>query len=120
VKKLLLLLALVYGHANSQQIKLTGKATDQQGQPVPFANVVLNTGVGSSTDLEGVYTLTLKPGVYSLEATSVGYKPIRVENVQANVDTRLDLTFEEDRTQLSEVVVTSVAQKETQVPWSLQ
>ena len=115
MKKLLLLLALVYGHANSQQIKLTGKATDQQGQPVPFANVVLNTGVGSSTDLEGVYTLTLKPGVYSLEATSVGYKPIRVENVQANVDTRLDLTFEEDRTQLSEVVVTSVAQKETQV-----
>ena len=114
MKRLLLLFLFSATAAYSQQVKLSGRSLDPSREPIPFVNVSLATGGGTATDLNGFYTLALQSGKHSLEATAVGYKSIKIE-IDITADRQLDFNFEEDRTQLSEVVVTSVAQKETQV-----
>ena len=41
------------------QSTLTGRVTDEQGQPLPSATVMTDTGKGVFTDLDGNYTLSV-------------------------------------------------------------
>lgn len=71
----LLLSFLIYSQAFSQQVTVSGKVTDQQGKPVPFASVYIkNTTRGASANSEGDYSLQLQPGSYEIEYKAVGYK----------------------------------------------
>lgn len=115
MKRLTLLLLFYCSLAHSQTVKLSGRSIDTAGDPIPFVNLLLSNGSGVATDLNGFYTLPMQKGKYSVEATAVGYKTIKIDGIEISEDRQLDLQFEEDRTQLAEVVVTSVAQKETQV-----
>jgi hypothetical protein len=67
----------VHGFAQN----ISGLITDEQGNPVSFANVfVRELSTGTSTDDKGYYFLTIDPGVYNLVYSSIGYhtKTIRV------------------------------------------
>ena len=62
----------------SENCTITGKVTDQKGEPVIFANVVIyQNGIlvnGAETDIEGSYLISnLKAGIYEVEASYVGY-----------------------------------------------
>lgn len=80
-------------------------------EPVPFANVVVQgSSDGASTDIDGKYTITgLKPGLYNLEVSYLGYTSevvfeIQVTNAQpATVDVALKPTEQ----QLETVEVTA-------------
>jgi len=69
---------------------IKGKMLDKDnGEPLPFANVVLKKGgsqvAGSMTDFDGKFTFTaLTPGKYDIEATYVGYQAIKVSDVVVN------------------------------------
>lgn len=59
----------------AQQFTLSGKVTDDQGRPVPFASVFIqNTTNGTSANNEGEYSLNLKTGRYTIIYKAVGYK----------------------------------------------
>jgi Carboxypeptidase regulatory-like domain/TonB dependent receptor-like, beta-barrel/TonB-dependent Receptor Plug Domain len=63
--------------------KMIDKAT---GEPLAFANIVVMKGgaqvAGAQTDFDGKYTITaLNAGSYDLQATYVGYQPIKITNV---------------------------------------
>jgi len=66
---------------------IKGKMLDKTtGEPLPFANIVAMKGgiqvTGTQTDFDGKYTLTaLPPGEYNVQATYVGYQPIKIEGV---------------------------------------
>jgi hypothetical protein len=66
---------------------IKGKMLDKDnGEPLPFANVVLMKGgsqvAGTMTDFDGKFTFNaLTPGKYNVEATYVGYQPIKVADV---------------------------------------
>ena len=66
---------------------IKGKMLDKgNGEPLPFANVVLMKGgsqiAGTMTDFDGKYTFSaLTPGKYNIQATYVGYQPIKVADV---------------------------------------
>jgi hypothetical protein len=54
---------------------VTGKITDQQGEPLPFVNVyVKNTSRGTISNIQGEYKLDLPEGNYELVFKSIGYK----------------------------------------------
>ncbi|MGB0887922.1 MAG: carboxypeptidase regulatory-like domain-containing protein [Vicingaceae bacterium] len=69
---------------------IKGKILDKDnGEPLPFASVVLMKGgsqvAGATTDFDGKFTFpALNPGKYNLQATYVGYQPIKVAGVIVN------------------------------------
>lgn len=65
--------------ADAAQRTVTGKAVDQNGDPVIGAMVVLaGTTNGSATDLDGKYSLSIKKNNAVLEFSSIGYETVRV------------------------------------------
>src|ERR1700744_4946143 len=61
--------------AFAQQVNISGKVTDKNGNAVPFASIYIkNTTKGASANVEGVYSLQLQPGRYEVQYRAVGYK----------------------------------------------
>ena len=103
-QKLTMLLAclfLMVGGAMAQT-KVSGTVTSQEdGQPVIGASVlVVGTQVGTVTDADGKFSLTVPAGKSTLRITYVGMEPLEVS---ARPNMRIVLTG--DQTALDEVVV---------------
>jgi hypothetical protein len=113
MKKIIFLLFLPLISYSQSSIKGITKANTEI---IPFVNIVANTkegkSYGTSSDIDGNYTITLPNGEYTFSATAVGFKNINIKR-QIVSDTELNFLFEEDKQLLNEVVVTSVAKKET-------
>lgn len=68
------------------QTGLEGKVLSTRNEPILFGTVALYKNdillIGTETDLEGMYIFnSLDPGVYTVEASSIGYSCSRVEGV---------------------------------------
>lgn len=91
MKKLLLLLTLVFGCLMTQaQGEITGKITDEYGEPVDGA-VVACEGAGQQmmtyTDPEGFYSLKpLNAGTYKIVFSRTGYQSQQLNDVPLGVD----------------------------------
>ncbi|MCI4650757.1 von Willebrand factor type A domain-containing protein [Phaeodactylibacter sp.] len=113
--KLLALLALwVLALPLYAQTSLSGKVTDDTGEPIIFGSVALyKNGVlitGTETDFDGYYHFaSLDPGTYAVETSYVGYTKQRIERVlvYAGKANKLDIEMTADAVNLDEVVVTS-------------
>jgi outer membrane receptor protein involved in Fe transport len=54
---------------------ISGQVTDEQGAPLPFANVIIKeTNNGAAADKDGNYKILARPGEYTLEASFIGYE----------------------------------------------
>ncbi|MHC4379372.1 MAG: vWA domain-containing protein, partial [Planctomycetota bacterium] len=96
------------------QTSLSGKVTDDTGEPIIFGSVALyKNGVlitGTETDFDGYYHFaSLDPGTYAVETSYVGYTKQRIERVlvYAGKANKLDIEMTSDAVNLDEVVVTS-------------
>ncbi len=81
---------------------------DATGEAILFANVLLTgTSEGTSTDLDGNYSLELEAGTYSLTVSYLGYSDLVQENIQVKPDevTLLDLRLLEESALIEEVVI---------------
>jgi outer membrane receptor protein involved in Fe transport len=90
--------------------KIAGKVTNAStGEPLFAVNVIVEgTTLGAATDMQGNYViLNVPPGVYTVRASAVGFKTVRVTNVRVSVDqtTRVDFKLEEVAIELGEEVV---------------
>jgi len=95
--------------------KISGRVTDAKtGEPLIGANVVINgTELGSSTDEDGFYfIINVKPGVYSVTTTYLGYQTLTKTNVQVNIDKTTRLNFALKPTELKGSEITVVAKQE--------
>ncbi len=92
----------------AQQTIIKGKITDaNSGDPIPFVNVVFKgTGIGSTTDFDGNYTIKTSTPTDSLSASYIGYKP-KHKKVVKGISQTIDFQIEEDIQQLDEVVIKS-------------
>ena len=87
-----------------QQVNITirGNVTDENGEPIIGANVIeLGTMNGTVTDVEGNFTLNIPPNAI-LRISYIGYIE---KDVPIDGRTTLNITLEEDRRTLDEVVV---------------
>ena len=65
--KYLIPFLLVFTVVTAYSQKVKGKITDIEGNPLPFASVFIkNTGKGTNANSEGVYSLKLAAGKYTL------------------------------------------------------
>lgn len=105
---LMLPAALAFG-ANG---KIRGTVRDDATrQALPGANVVLvGTTLGAMADAGGNYTiLNVPPGVYRLQASSVGYRRVIIENVSVNLDQTVEQNFAlpSEAVEVSEVLISA-------------
>src|SRR5215217_2051229 len=91
--------------------KLTGKVTDESGQPLPGASVRIPAADASAQCREdGSYTLNVVPGIYTVEASFISFETLRQENVaiKSGVPAVLDLSMKSSSNDLNEVIVTAL------------
>lgn len=96
-----------------QQRIITGTITDQNGEPIPGVTVLVKdkTGVGTATDMNGRYTLSV-PNIESvLIFSSVGFK---TQMIKVGNQTVINLTMEENLTELNEVVINGIFERKSE------
>jgi TonB-dependent starch-binding outer membrane protein SusC len=88
----------------AQERTISGKVTADDGSPSPGVNVIVKgTSSGTATDATGNYRITVPAGNNTLVFSFIGFKTQEIEIGNRSV---IDVTMENDATQLSEVVVT--------------
>ena len=95
--------------------KIAGNISDQNGNPLIGCNVIVDQlGLGASTDLEGNYYIVNVPaGQYTINATMIGYKTIKIKELIVNSDftTTLDLSMQVEAVEGETVVVVASKDK---------
>ncbi|MBX2878195.1 MAG: TonB-dependent receptor [Saprospiraceae bacterium] len=86
----ILLLALSFNVLGQSQVE--GVLTDEQGQAIVGANVVLQESrQGAATDLDGRYSIqNVKPWAYTLVVSYVGYQEVRQQVVVEGNDSTVE------------------------------
>ncbi|MFQ6617730.1 MAG: TonB-dependent receptor domain-containing protein, partial [Fidelibacterota bacterium] len=90
--------------------KITGTVTDaESGEPLPGANIIVEgTTLGAAADLEGYYAiLNVPPGTYTVKASMIGYKELKVVNVKVSIDltTTVDFSLQPTVLKIAETIV---------------
>ncbi|HFX18145.1 MAG TPA: TonB-dependent receptor, partial [Flavobacteriales bacterium] len=108
MKKLLILFILTSMQVWGQDVKISGKITDENGQALMGANVsLIELSLHQSTDEDGAFMFKVKPGSYTLRVSYTGYKSQDIK-IMAQRDTYLNITLHPDVEQLNEVVINAV------------
>lgn len=109
-----LVLAIVQSHAGV----IRGMVLDKTSkEPLIGATIMVDAGrTGTTTDIDGRYSMELREGRHNIRISYVGYSDtIVVANILAREkETILDISLSPDATSLSEVTVTAVARKDTE------
>ena len=98
-----------------------GKLTDREmnGEPLPFANVMLKgTSKGTTSDYDGIYLLDkIEPGTYTVVFSFVGYETLEVPDVvvEAGKVTEVNTELGSSAAALDEVVITTVSRRDSEV-----
>ncbi|ELR70500.1 TonB-dependent receptor [Fulvivirga imtechensis AK7] len=100
---LLMLLFALPGWVSAQMI--TGTITSADG-PVIGASIVAGSGVGTTTDVEGKYSLNLSPGTYNISVSYIGYATQTQEMTLAAGESKTwNVKLEEDHLTLQDIVI---------------
>ncbi|MCV9386374.1 DUF5686 and carboxypeptidase regulatory-like domain-containing protein [Reichenbachiella ulvae] len=85
---------------------ISGTITNQDDEALPYASLyIAGTTIGTTSNIEGKYTLQLKPGNYTIVFQYVGYKK-EVRNLQiTDSETILNVVMQPETLRLEEVVV---------------
>ncbi|MDO5035693.1 MAG: SusC/RagA family TonB-linked outer membrane protein [Porphyromonas sp.] len=105
-----LLMLLTVPAALAQKITVTGTVHDTDGFEVIGASIMVvgESGLGASTNLDGVFTIQNVPSDATLRVSYVGMK---TQDISVNGRTKIDIVLEPDTELLDEVVVTALGIK---------
>ena len=92
--------------SNAQRLTVSGKVTEvTTGAAVPFANVVIQgTGIGTTTDFDGYYSIDLEGSYDSLTVSYIGFLP-RTKPITAEATQVINFQLEENIVSLEDVDV---------------
>src|SRR6185369_6550813 len=103
---LIMAFALAIGQSYAQQRTITGKVTDDKGNPVTSASVaVKGTTIGTVTKADGTYSLNVPANAKTLVISSVSMKEVQVDIGSKTV---INVSLQTSETSLQEVVVTAL------------
>ena len=121
MKFLLQVMLLCFSTAVVAQTQISGTVTDNDGQPVPGASVVLDSTTGTVTDFDGKFTLnTSQTPPFTITVSSVGLETKSV-TVSSAAQT-LSITLGASSTELDEIVVSAsrIAQRLFESPVTVE
>ncbi|MCM1522037.1 MAG: TonB-dependent receptor [Muribaculaceae bacterium] len=106
---LLLILSTAFP-AVAASVKIHGKITDSQNQPVEFATVRIGgTAIGVTSSLEGDYSLSCaKSDTINVFFSCIGYREVKRQLIDAAADVTLNVTLQLDTEMLQQVEVTEL------------
>ncbi len=88
---------------------ITGTVTDPEGTPLIGATILVkNSNVGTTTDIDGTYSISVPDDATTLVISFIGYGTQEVEIAGRSV---IDVQMAEDLTQLDEIVVVGYGSK---------
>lgn len=97
--------------ATAQNMRFSGRVTDTDGAPVIGAGLICiekNTA-GTTTDLDGNFSITLPAGAKTVKFSSVGMKEFVYQLIPGHTE-NVRIIMEWENTELDQVVVTGYAQ----------
>lgn len=104
---LTLLAMLLSGFHLMGQVKISGKATDAANEPLIGVNVLIkNTSTGTSTDVDGTYSLSASPG----DVLQFSYTGFVNQEITVGSATVIDVVMQTNTNLLDEVVVIGYGQ----------
>jgi len=105
--KLIFLIFCIASLSLNAQTKVSGKVIDEQGQPIPFANIVLgNSSEGTITDENGKFYLESDSDYNFVTFSFMGFKDKKIP-LQSSVNLSLKVKLEQNQEELDEVVIYS-------------
>ena len=88
--------------------KITGVITDDAGKILPYSSIfVKGTSKGTNANNEGVYTMYLEPGQYTLICQHVSYKKEEKTITVSEKDMELDFVLKLQELTMGEVILTT-------------
>lgn len=95
--------------AYSQEAFIKGKVTDAQTKETLIGvNVILSDNTGAATDIDGNYTVKVKPGKVNITFKYIGYKSVtKTIDINAGETKVLNQALEKDSKELDVVVVSA-------------
>lgn len=106
---LLFILLISWLPSLAQTYKIQGSVIDKRTrEPLEFVNVlVVGLNSGASTDSEGNFTIEqVPPGIYRLQASSLGYKTVLTPEYRVNhITPHVQIEMEEDELTLDAVTI---------------
>lgn len=106
VVAVLSMLLFSLGSVSAQAFQVSGKVSDSNGNPLPGVNVVVkNTTTGTSTNVDGEYSLNAPSGNATLTFSFIGFIS---QDIAIGGRSTVNVTMAEDVTALSEIVVTAL------------
>lgn len=100
-----LVLFLMAGGAAMAQQTVSGTVTNESGSPLPGVSVLVKgTTTGTSTDVDGKFTLSVPDGSAVLVVSFIGFA---TREITVGNQTNISVQMTEDATELGEVVVTA-------------
>ncbi len=110
-KSILIISTFLFFTASISAQKLSGRITDDKGDPVPFATVYIHElRQGTTSNIKGEYLINLKPGKYTFFFQSLGFSPTIKNITIVNQDINLDITLSIQYYVIPEVRVTSTGE----------
>ncbi len=109
----------LFSQAIAQNIRITGKVLNEKNEALAGVSIKIIGGGGTSTDIEGRFSLSLVPGTkYELEFSAIGYETKNITEVEVTAGqiNELNVTLQVKAKTGDAVVVTtkiSSARKET-------
>lgn len=115
-KKLLVVLWIIFGYAytlQAQTTRVNGRITDKEtGEALPFVNVFFTgTKIGTTSDINGYYTLESYYAIDSVGASFVGYKRL-AKAIEKDISQTINFQLESSSIELTEVVIKRDKEKE--------
>jgi len=112
---------VMIGSFLSAQSNISGTVKDNDGMPVPGANIILKgTSKGAVTDIDGKYSVSnVENGTYTMVASYLGYSESRKSITVDGTDLTVDFVLEEDTESLDQVIVTGVTNPKSKIESSV-
>lgn len=106
MRKLFLLFFLLPIVTFAQNVKLSGKVVDTEGEALSGVSItVLNHGLSTSTNTDGKFALALQKGTYSIRITYLGYVSQTFDYELKKGSEFLNLILKKDAHNLQQVTV---------------
>ncbi len=107
MKNLLTLLLFLISISFYAQTKVSGKVYDENGEPIPYANVIFeNSSEGTITNEDGKFYLESEEDYSAIKISFMGFKAEVLELAQP-VSYNLEITLKSDAEALDEVMIYS-------------
>ncbi|MES2848217.1 MAG: DUF5686 and carboxypeptidase regulatory-like domain-containing protein [Bacteroidota bacterium] len=105
MRKFFLLLLTVATTGVSAQ-KILGTVTSSKGELLPFSSITIkNSSIGAGANSRARFSVSVKPGIYTLLCQHIGYAAQEKTVTVADSDVEINFTLEEQKLQLKEVVI---------------